>query len=151
MIFDRNQSDVDAAINLRGTKVKKFIELTSAEITQIERGTITHNTLNRIENMQRLLYNLLNGYAYKIDITNKTNWTTSDKFTIDDFNRILNNTKALYNRFYAFSDTPKPPDNLFSWQGANSVEKILYDINDILGKMVSSFIYSSSDIYSGGV
>lgn len=151
MITNRTQYDIDAAINLRDTKVKKFIELTSDEITQIERGTITHNTLNRIENMQRLLCNLLNGYAYKIDITNKTDWTTSDKFTIDDFNRILNNTKALYNRFYVFSDTPKPPDNLFSWQGANSVEKILYDIKDILGKMVSNFIYSSSDIYSGGV
>lgn len=151
MIFDRTQSDVDAAINLRDTKVKKFIELTAAEVTKIERGTITHNTLNRIETMQHSLYNLLNSYAYKIDITNKTNWTTSDKFTIYDFNRILNNTKVLYNRFYVFSDTPEPPDNLFSWQGANSVEKILYDINDILGKMVSSFIYSSSDIYSGGV
>ena len=64
MIFDRTQNDVDTAILLRNTKIKKFEALTESEITILEKGTITYNTLNRIEDKQEELKNLFNDMGY---------------------------------------------------------------------------------------
>ena len=52
MIFDRTQNDVDTAILLRDTKIKKFETLTESEIATLEKGMLTINTLNRIEDRQ---------------------------------------------------------------------------------------------------
>ena len=52
MIFDRTQNDVDTAIRLRREKVQTFQELTESEIVILEKGTLTINTLNRIESKQ---------------------------------------------------------------------------------------------------
>ena len=43
MIFDRTQDDVDTAILLRDTKVKKFEALTESEIETLEKGTLVLN------------------------------------------------------------------------------------------------------------
>ena len=63
MIFDRTQNDVDTAILLRNTKVKKFETLTESEIATLEKGTLTINTLNRIEAKQEELKNRT--YTYR--------------------------------------------------------------------------------------
>ena len=70
MIFDRTQNDVDAAISLRNKKVKGFESLTSEEINTLERGTITINTLNRIENKQMELANLFSQLSINVEIKN---------------------------------------------------------------------------------
>ena len=59
MIFDRTQNDVDTAILIRSEKVQNFETLTESEIATLEKGTLTINTLNRIENKQSELKNLV--------------------------------------------------------------------------------------------
>ena len=72
MIFDRTQNDVDTAIRLRNEKAKTFQELTESEIAILEKGTMTINTLNRIENKQEELKNLFNEMGYwNTPMTNK--------------------------------------------------------------------------------
>ena len=71
MIFDRTQNDVDTAILLRDTKVKKFETLTESEIATLEKGTLTINTLNRIENKQEeFVKTILN---YKMELVELSN------------------------------------------------------------------------------
>ena len=73
MIFDRIQEDVNSAISLRNSKVKAFEDLTREEINILERGTITINTLNRIENKQAEISELLSQLSINVNIENK-NW-----------------------------------------------------------------------------
>ena len=105
MIFDRTQNDVDTAILLRDTKVKKFETLTESEIATLEKGMLTINTLNRIETKQEELKNLFNEIGYwNTSIINKT-WGENDIFNVDEFQRILDNTNILRQAFFVYKST----------------------------------------------
>jgi hypothetical protein len=139
MIFDRVQSDVDTAIFLRNTKVKKFEELTESEIATLEKGTITFNTLNRIENKQEELKNLFNDIGYwNTPITNKV-WGENDIFNVKEFQRILDNTNVLRNAFFVYKNTPNTSPISYHWQDINALEKILYDLDVMINDVKSNY------------
>ena len=139
MIFDRTQNDVDTAILLRDTKVKKFETLTESDIATLEKGTITINTLNRIENKQNELKNLFNETGYwNTPITNKT-WGENDIFNVDNFQRILDNTNILRQAFFVYKVTPNTPPISFYWNDINALEKILYDLDVMINDVKSLY------------
>ena len=139
MIFDRTQNDVDTAILIRNTKVKKFEVLTESEIATLERGTLTINTLNRIENKQEELKNLFNDMGYwNTPTTNKT-WGENDIFNVDEFQRILDNTNILRKAFFVYKATPNTPPISFYWDDINSLEKILFDLDVMINDVKSHY------------
>ena len=139
MIFDRTQNDVDTAILLRDTKVKKFETLTESEIATLEKGMLTINTLNRIENKQEELKNLFNDMGYwNTPITNKT-WGENDIFNADEFQRILDNTNVLRQAFFVYKDTPNTPTISYYWQDINALEKILNDLDVMISNVKSNY------------
>ena len=139
MIFDRTQNDVDTAILLRDTKVKKFEALTESDINYLERGTITINTLNRIEEKQEDLKGILNDMGYwNTPITNKV-WGENDIFNVVDFQRIIDNTNVLRNAFFIYKDTPNTPPISYHWQDINALEKILYDLDVMINDVKSHY------------
>lgn len=139
MIFDRTQNDVDTAIVLRNTKVKKFETLTESDIATLEKGTLTINTLNRIENKQEELKNLFNDMGYwNTPTTNKT-WSENDIFYIDDFQRIVDNTNVLRQAFFVYKDTPNTPTISYYWEDINALEKILHDIDVMINDVKSHY------------
>ena len=148
MIFDRTQNDVDTAILLRREKVQAFQELTEHEIATLEKGTLTINTLNRIESKQDELKNLFNDMGYwNTSITNKV-WGENDIFNVDEFQRILDNTNVLRNAFFVYMDTPKTPNVSYYWQDINALEKILYDL-DVMINNVKSHYRECGTFYCG--
>ena len=139
MIFDRTQNDVDTAILIRNTKVKKFEALTESDINYLERGTITINTLNRIEEKQEDLKGILNDMGYwNTPITNKV-WGENDIFNVVDFQRIIDNTNVLRNAFFIYKDTPNTPPISYHWQDINALEKILYDLDVMINDVKSHY------------
>lgn len=139
MIFDRTQNDVDTAIILRREKVQKFQALSESEIATLEKGTLTINTLNRIESKQEELKNLFNDMGYwNTQITNKT-WGENDIFNEDEFQRILDNTNVLRNAFFVYKDTPNTPPISYYWQDINALEKILYDLDVMINDVKSNY------------
>ena len=139
MITNRTQYDVDAAILLRDTKVKNFEALTETEIATLEKGTLTINTLNRIEEKQEDLKGILNDMGYwNTPITNKV-WGENDIFNVVDFQRILDNTNVLRNAFFVHKDTPNTPPISYHWQDINALEKILYDIDVMINDVKSHY------------
>jgi hypothetical protein len=139
MITNRTQYDVDTAILIRNTKVKKFEALTESDINYLERGTITINTLNRIENKQDELKNLFNDMGYwNTPITNKV-WGENDIFNVDEFQRILDNTNILRNAFFVYKDTPNTPPISYHWQNINALEKILNDLDVMINDVKSNY------------
>jgi hypothetical protein len=149
MITDRTQQQVDEAIAIRD-KVKDGQDITESEILTFERGFITANTLNRVETKQAEIARILNDNGYPVRITTKQ-WQYDDAFTIADYNRIIINLETLRQAFYTFKNTPDTPLYLYGYREMNDFEKILVDVEKAIGNMKSIFIYSSSDIYSGGV
>ena len=148
MIFDRTQNDVDTAILLRREKVQAFQELTEHEIATLEKGTLTINTLNRIETKQDELKNLFNDMGYwNTSITNKV-WGENDIFNVDEFQRIIDNTNVLRNAFFVHKDTPKTPNVSYYWQDINALEKILYDL-DVMINNVKSHYRECGTFYCG--
>ena len=139
MIFDRTQNDVDTAILLRNTKVKKFETLTESEIATLEKGMLTINTLNRIETKQRRIKKSFYAMGYwNTPITNKT-WGENDIFNADEFQRILDNTNVLRKAFFVYKDTPNTPPISYYWDDINSLEKILYDLDVMINDVKSNY------------
>jgi hypothetical protein len=139
VIFDRTQNDVDTALILRREKVQNFQELTENEIAILEKGMLTINTLNRIEEKQEDLKGILNDMGYwNTPITNKV-WGENDIFNVVDFQRILDNTNVLRNAFFVHKDTPNTPPISYHWQDVNALEKILYDLDVMINDVKSHY------------
>lgn len=140
MITNRTQEDVDKALKIRDEKVKAFQTLSEDDINTLERGTLTINTLNRIEEKQAELKNLVNGLGYwNTPIENKTDWTYTDIFTESDFQRIIDNENILRNAFFTYKDTPATPDISFHYEDINSLEKILLDLDIMINDVKSNY------------
>lgn len=139
MIFDRTQNDINAAILLRDTKVKNFETLTESEIVTLEKGTITINTLNRIENKQEELKNLFNDMGYWNTPTTNRVWGENDIFNVNEFQRILDNTTILRTAFLVYADTPNTPPISYHWRDINSLEKILYDLDVMIDDIENNY------------
>jgi hypothetical protein len=139
VIFDRTQNDVDTAILLRKEKVQKFKELTEEEIEILEKGTMTINTLNRIESKQEELKNLFNEIGYwNVEIENKS-WGFGDIFGVEDFARIVDNTVSLRNAFFVYKNTPNTPPVSFHYKDVNALEKILNDLDVMINDVKSNY------------
>ena len=139
MIFNRTQNDVDSAVYLRNTKVKTFQPLTDAEIETLERGTITINTLNRIESKQSELKNLFNDLGYWNVIVSTRSWANTDIFDIKNFQRIIENLSSLRKAFWVYSDTPETPYVSYHYKNINALEKILFDLDNMIGDIKANY------------
>ena len=140
MIFDRTQNDVDTAIFLRNTKVKKFEALSESDINYLERGTMTINTLNRIENKQEELKNLFNDMGYWNTPISTRQWAYTDIFKGTQFDRILYNLEILREAFFVYETTPNMPDNNYrKYQTINDVEEILHDLDVMINDVKSHY------------
>lgn len=139
MIYNRTQEDINAAIYVRDEKVKKMQELTESDITKLERGMITYNTLNRIENKQEELKNLFNDMGYWNTLIIHKFWGENDIFNVDEFQRILNNTNTLRQAFFVYKGTPNTPRVSYHYEDINSLEKILQDLDDMIDDVKSKY------------
>lgn len=139
MEFKRTQQDVDTAIKIRRDKVQTFQELTQSDIATLEKGTLTYNTLNRIEAAQEELKNIFNEIGYwNTQITNKM-WDGTQLFKEDDFQRIIDNTKVLRDAFFVYKDTPQTPPISYYFEDLNSLEKILHDLDVMINDVKSNY------------
>lgn len=140
MIYDRTMADVTTALSIRAEKVQKGVELTEDDIIALERGTLTYNTLNRIENKQEELKNLFYDMGYTTEtITNKM-WDSSGIYAQEEFDRLIENTEKLKRAFFVYSDTPIIPNNNYrQYNTINAVEKILYDLDVMINDIKSHY------------
>ena len=150
MIFDRTQTDVENAIRLRSEKVQSFQELTEAEIEILEKGTLTVNTINRIEMKQAELKNLFADIGYVNVQIHNLYWAQNQIFKGADFERLLNNTEFLKGAFFTYRDTPETPGSVsYHWRELNALEKILHDL-DVMINDVKSHYRECGDCETGG-
>lgn len=114
LIFDRVQSDVD---NLRN---KAYID---------------YEDLNRVENAIKWVSYVLNQYGYKNTIKFKI-WNPEDHRTDMEMERLRKNIVSIRSAYYTTDSTPLTPDKITytSIYQANAIEKIIYDIGNLIEK-----------------
>jgi hypothetical protein len=137
LIFDRTSADVEYARN--NPSAEEWLK-----------GCYNYIDLNRVEEWCKYLSDLLNSYGYVNLISEKTDWILTDIQTVDQMARYLNNVKILMKTFILKKDTPKLPHtiNKLTYSQANDIERILYDINELIEKMEAIFRYLGT-FYSG--
>lgn len=139
MIYDRTLADVEEARRIRETKVKNFETLSQSEIIALERGFLTNETLNRIENKQTELKNKLQNAGYWNNEIENSIWTEDDYFFLEDWQRVLHNQNILKNSYYVYEDTPQTPTEKINYTNLNAIEKLLVDIEAIIDEMKAQY------------
>lgn len=136
MIYDRTIEDVTQALEIRKNYVQKGLPLEQSQIDILERGTLTINTINRIENKIQELQNKFNEIYYFCGDVSVKNWQYSQIFYYEtEFARILHNIELLMQAFYVKDDTPQIPEIDVYFQNINDMEKILYDLETVYNDM----------------
>lgn len=140
MIFDRTENDIAEAKKIILSKVNSFDELTQDEIDILERGIITQNTINRIEQKEIELYDLFAkaGY-YAPTIENKLWNNEKDFFKATDLERIINNGEVLREAFFVYSTTPEKANVKYDFSNINAIEKLLYDLQSMLEYVIANY------------
>lgn len=139
MIYNRTKNDVDESFVLLREKVQKFLALSEDEMETLEKGTLTINTLNRIEEKQKELKDIINDMGYwNTSINNKT-WNNSEIFYSKDLERIFKNAEILRNAFFVYKTTPEAPPISYNFESFNALEKILFDIDKMINDVKSRY------------
>lgn len=120
LIFDRTEADI---------------------INNTSKGQYNSEDLNRIETWCKYLAETLKEYGYKLEIATKTNWLDTDRPYNAEMNRIWSNVNTLKNAYFSFTKMPEN-FNKIDIDKANKIEKILAEINELIGNMVQTFVYS---------
>lgn len=152
MIFDRTSKDVETALKIREEKVKKSITLTDEEKETMRRGFLTIETINEIEEKERILWYVLREMGYYNIFqreNNKTNWSLRDIFLQSDLRRIVEICNAYRDAFFVLSTTPRKPTAKFHYSDINVLEKNLRDI-EIVTEQVKERYKRCGSTVSGG-
>lgn len=94
--------------------------------------------LNRIEEWCEYIKEELNTYNYFCNVTVKTDWTMYDLPTESEMERIRGNVNILKEAYYSYTNIPANLEKM-TISKANAIEKILFEINDLIYKMTAEF------------
>lgn len=142
LITDRTANDVSYAQSMKG---KKWADLTSeqkAEYLLGLKGAYSYTDFNRVENAVTYLSELLKTYGYPNSVNVKTNWTSEDMQKVSEIQRYIDNIAELKNKYYTSVEGTMP--TTATWltvEGANYLEKLLANIEEIIINMTQNFIH----------
>lgn len=140
MIYNRTINDITAAKQIYENKVKKFQTLTDEDIEQLEKGYLTKNTLNRIEDKTEEIKDTIYEMGYlNIDGISTQTWSDTDYFKINDFLRILQNLDILKSAFMTYITTPTTPQARYYFSNINDIEKILFDLDNLIDNVKENY------------
>ena len=128
LIFDRTAADVEAAKAMRG------------KTTEPLKGCYNVSDLNRVEAAVKQLAAELNAAEYTVEILPQA-FAETDTIRLSQWRQYLANVQALRDAYYTLAETGQLPDaaDRLDYIGANTVEKILADIDLLIGWMKSSY------------
>ena len=139
---------------------KKLRDKGWAAMTESEReawrspmkGSYNYTDMNRVESAVQYIASRMNELGYRVAPAVKLTWSVSDKPTRADMDRYFGNVAKLRSMIGVYTTTPLPPTTAkkFGYQGANDLEKILVDIDELLTKLSLSWFYSG-EIFAGEV
>ncbi len=130
LIYDRTAEDVQTARKQRGT------------VTTPLKGCYNATDMNRVEAAVKAIAAELNSAGYGVEITSRT-FAESDIIRRAQWAQYLSNVQALRDAISVRATTPELPaaDAKLDYVGANNIEKILADLDELLSWMMHSRKY----------
>lgn len=130
LIFDRTAEDVQAARKQRGKVLTPL------------KGCYDAADMNRVAAAVAEIAAELNSAGYKVEITPRT-FAESDIIRRAQWVQYLENVQTLRDAIAVRASTPELPaaDAKLDYIGANNIEKILADLDELLGWMTYSRKY----------
>ena len=141
LVYDRTAADVERALAL--AKKAEAGTLTDAEKTEWlagMKGCYNAADMNRVEAAVQTLAAELNAAGYTVEILPQA-FAETDIVRLSQWQQYLANVQALRDAYYTLAETGQLPDaaDRLDYIGANTVEKILADIDLLIGWMKSSY------------
>ena len=154
LITDRTYEDY---IRWRDLRNKGWANMTAAEKAEWKadmKGAYNASDLNRVGGVLNYLRDKLRdaGYLGGNEFTAIVNWTAGEIPTAEQFATYISAVATIRNAMSQKATTPPAPANVGSldYQGANDIESILIDIEDLINKMLSARYYCG-ELYSGEI
>lgn len=122
LIFDRTSNDVREALN-------------NAKSEENLKGAYNYTDLNRVESWCEYLQNVLGEYGFDEELEIKKNWSLTDYPTLSQVNRIRGNIDILKTFCSSLLTESIVYNNTMTYEQANIIEKILYDIDLHINEM----------------
>ena len=146
LVYDRTAQDVETARTQRGTTLTPL------------KGCYNITDLNRVEAAVKTLAAALTSAGYPVSVTpvlkgskaEDREWQEGDVLYRPQWTTYLNNVQRLRDAYYTLAETgelPAPEDKL-KYTGANTIEKVLADIDLLLDGMKS--IYRRAGTFTAG-
>ena len=152
LIYDRTASDVNRWRELKNKGWGSMTAMEKAEWLTALKGCYNHTDMNRVEQAVELLSARLSAGGYITSPTVKTNWTVTSMPLQTDWERYYRNVQTVRNVLAVHDTTPPAPTtkNRLTYQTANNIEKILADVNALVGNMEQAWVYAG-DIFAAEV
>lgn len=154
MITDRTPSDV---LRWRELRDKGLDKMTPGELAEWEagmKGSYNVSDLNRVGSALAYLRSELikAGYLTGIEFEPKTNWTEKDVPTREEYAKYIYSVSVIRNALARYKTTPSAPTmgSKLDFQGANDIEQILLDIDELLTK-TNARPYYCGELYCGEI
>ena len=152
LVTDRSAADVTAVKNLNAVDMSTW---TAAEVTEYllgrSKGAYNASDLNRVGQACAYLYNLMDsmGYAVPNYTALKTDWEKEDVPTQAQMTTYLATVAAIKAVWSAAQTVPATMDGL-GYDGANNIEKLLIEVEDISQRINAIYIKSGAwNAFSG--
>ena len=128
LVYDRTAQDVETARTQRGTTLTPL------------KGCYNATDLNHVSSAVQTLAAELNAAGYAGEIVPQS-FAASDTIRLTQWRQYLANVQALRDAYYTLAETGELPDaaDRLDYIGANTIEKILADIDLLIGWMKSSY------------
>ena len=141
LVYDRTAEDVERALAL--AKKAEAGTLTDAEKTEWlagMKGCYNAADMNRVEAAVQTLAVELNAAGYTVE-TIPQSFAETDTVRLSQWRQYLANVQALRDAYYTLAETGQLPgtEDRLDYIGANTIEKILADIDLLIGWMKSSY------------
>lgn len=145
LIMDRTEEDVERVVYL-SERVGSGTA-TEAEIAEFDtdlKGAYNTSDLNRVGTVVWFLHLLLDRYGYAAPVTAKRDWTVDDIPTREQMAAYIADIRTIRNAVTVLDGTPEAPDDMIdlTHEEANDIEKILYNTNYVITRLLPAQIYS---------
>lgn len=154
LITNRTQADYEHWLEMRDKALSGMLDIEREEFLTEMHGAYNARDLNRVGNALNYLRDRLTaaGYLGGNEFTAKTDWQIGQIPTAEQFSYYLKAVGTIRAAMSRKATTPKTPLDTGSLdiEGANNIEKILLDIDELINNMLAVRYYMG-ELYSGEI
>lgn len=135
LIINRTLADVEKALEYQMRGFQNLTETEKTEWLSGLKGSYNYTDLNRVESAVQMIANATN-----VQVVTKTDWNTTDAFTLNDMERYLGNIRTIGGK-----NVPVSMVNM-DYKIANQIEQSLIDLLTFIGTW-----HPCGEVYCGEV